>query len=167
MSKEKKDVYWYPPIEDWVWKSFDKSKIVSVNDFIEEHKNDDFYIGTDSNVKNKHANFSTSLIAYRNGTGGFIIISGQRTPDKGAMRPRLLSEAMRSLQVAYFLDSKVPKETTIEIHLDVNGDPKWKSNMCKEELVGMILAQGTRFRPAWKPDAWGSNKAAHKSCSKG
>jgi uncharacterized protein len=161
MSSNKKDIYWFPPVEEWVWKNFDRNKVVSVDKFIEDHRLDDFYIGTDSNIGGGHANFNTSLIAYRNGTGGFIACYNQRTLDKGMMRPRLLSEAMRSLTLAYYLDTRIPKESVIEIHLDVNADPHYKSNMCKEELVGMILAQGERFRPMWKPEAWGANKVAH------
>jgi predicted RNase H-related nuclease YkuK (DUF458 family) len=46
--------------------------------------------------------------------------------------------------------------------LDVNGSDKHKSNSCKEDIVGMIVGQGKRFLPHWKPDAWGSSKAADR-----
>lgn len=159
---KKKDIYWFPPVLEWEWKNFDRTKIVSIDQFIKDHQDDEFYIGTDSKPSGRYCQFSTSMIAYRNGTGGYISVSAQKTPDRGNMRPRLLSEAMRSLSVAYFLDGKIPKETPIQIHIDVNSDPNARSHMCKEELVGMILAQGTRFVPQWKPDAWGSTKVAHR-----
>lgn len=158
----KVDIYAYPPIEDWKWKSYDGMKEVNVDKFIKEHIEDEFYIGTDSQVHGKHTKFTTALIAYRRGTGGFIICYTQRTQEKGHMRPRLFSEAMRSLTAAYYLDTKIPPEVVINIHLDVNGSSDHKSNSCKEEIVGMIVGQGKRYRPHWKPDAWGSSSAADR-----
>jgi predicted RNase H-related nuclease YkuK (DUF458 family) len=159
----KADIYAYPPIEEWKWRSYDGKKIVNIDEFITEHIEDEFYIGTDSQVHGKtNTNFTTALIAYRRGTGGYIICYTQRTQDKGHMRPRLYSEAMRSLTAAYYLDTKIPQDIIINIHLDVNGNKEHKSNSCKEEIVGMIIGQGTRFRPHWKPDAWGSSKAADR-----
>jgi len=157
------DIYAYPPIEDWKWRSYDGKKEVNIDDFIKDHIDDDFYIGTDSQVHGmSRTNFTTALIAYRRGTGGYIICFNQKTSDKGNMRPRLLSEAMRSLTAAYYLDSKIPKDAVITIHLDVNANTKFKSHSCKEELVGIIMSQGKRFRPVWKPDSWGSSKAADR-----
>jgi predicted RNase H-related nuclease YkuK (DUF458 family) len=160
--KMKNDIYAYPIIEEWEWKTYDGKKTINIDSFIEDHIEDEFYIGTDSQVKGNYTKFTTALIAYRRGTGGYIICFSQRTKDKGNMRPRLFSEAMRSLTAAYYLDLKIPKEAIINIHLDVNGNDNFKSHSCKEDIVGMIMYQGTRFKPMWKPDAWGSSKAADR-----
>lgn len=159
----RKDLYEYPEVEKWKWVSLE-GKIIDVNQFIQEHLNDDWYIGTDSHAyKTKgFAKFSTALIAYHKGRGGNLAFYNQKTGEMGNIRPRLISEAIRSLQLAYFLDSKIPKDAIINIHLDVNGNEKFKSHQCKEEIVGMIMAQGKRFRPMWKPDAWGSSTVADR-----
>ena len=158
----KGDIYAFPMVDEWKWKSFDGTMNVSADDFIKEHIDDEFYIGTDSDVNGHGAKFVTSLIAYRWGTGGCSISYIQKTPDMGNMRPRLLSEAIRSLHLAYYLDDRIPKDKIINIHLDVNANPEHKSNKCKEEAVGKFMTQGKRFRPMWKPDAWGASSVADR-----
>ena len=160
----KKDIYYYPPIEEWKWASYDGSKKIDIDQFIADHLHDEWYIGTDSHAYKTHgfSKFSTALIAYHRGRGGCMAFYNQRTGENGNIRPRLMSEAMRSLQLAYYLDTKIPKDAVITIHLDVNANIKYKSNQCKEELVGMIMAQGERFRPAWKPNAWGASTVADR-----
>lgn len=157
------DIYAYPEVEKWEWVSLE-GKHINIDQFVQEHLHDDWYIGTDSHAyKTKgFCKFSTALIAYRRGRGGNLAFFNQKTGENGNIRPRLISEAMRSLQLAYYLDERIPKDAVITIHLDVNANIKYKSHQCKEELVGMIMAQGTRFRPMWKPNAWGASTVADK-----
>jgi len=69
---------------------------------------------------------------------------------------------MRSLEVAWYLDTKVKERNIIEIHLDVNSNLKWKSAQYKEELVGLIVSQG--FPAIVKPNAFGASKCADRKC---
>ena len=79
-----------------------------------------------------------------------------------SLRQRLLLEAMRSLEVAWYLDGVIADKNIIEVHLDVNPNIKWRSSQYKEELVGLIVGQG--FTAVIKPNAFGASKVADKKC---
>lgn len=165
----KKELYEYPPVEQWKWRSYDGTKSINIDEFIASHQDCNFYIGTDSDPVGNHTNFATCLIARLevdgHGKGGYIIVSKQRTAEKDAkklMRPRLISEAMRSLSLAYYLDTRIPPDDVIHIHLDVNPCIDFKSNQCYDQMVGMIMSQGIRFKPVCKPNSWAATKVADR-----
>lgn len=156
----------YAPFDEWVWKSYDGRKKVNIDEFIENHKNEVFIIGTDSQPHSKRqiCTFASVLVAYEWGRGGAIIIHRDKTPfmDKSRLRQRLLLEAMRSLEVAWYLDSKINDKSIISVHLDVNPNLKWMSSKYKEELVTLVASQG--FKYVIKPDAFGASKVADRKC---
>jgi len=158
--KIKQDIYAYPLVETWKWHSCDGKELVNVDEFIAKHIGHEFYVGTDSHVYGKHVKFSTALIAWNRGHGANMIYYHHKTPAGNSLRQRLLAETMRSLAIAYYLDTKLPAEDVISVHLDVNPSLKYESGAWKEQLVGMIVAQGTRFRAACKPDAWAAMSVA-------
>jgi predicted RNase H-related nuclease YkuK (DUF458 family) len=151
----------YPSFDTWKWKNYDETKVVSIKDFVEEHIHSDFYIGTDSqNYKKKKGccTFTTALVAYNKGKGGSVILHSDTTGYMQHLRQRLLIEAMRSLESAWFLSSLLPEDRVITIHLDVNENTKYKSSKYKDELVGMVMAQG--FKCAHKPYSWAASGVA-------
>ena len=154
----------YKPFDEWKWRSYDGKRRVKVEEFVESHKDDFFFIGTDSQnySKKQQTIFTTALIAYKFRHGGSIVIHRDRGRFIDALRQRLLMEAMYSLEVAWFLDSKIPKESIIGIHLDVNRNLKFKSAQYKDELVGLIVAQG--YNALIKPDAWAASSVADSRC---
>ena len=154
----------YAPFAEWVWKDFDGKKRVSFDDFVTNHPDCFFFIGTDSQNHNKKMQcvFTSVLIAYKMGRGGAVIMHRDRVPIMNALRQRLLMEAMRSLEVAWYLNNEITDKNIIEIHLDVNSNLKWKSAKYKEELVGLIVGQG--FNVRIKPDAFGASKCADRKC---
>lgn len=160
----KKDIWGYPPFVEWVWKSYDNTKVVNIDDFINLHKDAQFYIGTDSQTKEKKCIMTTALIAYHLGKGGSIIIHNQRVPHFQALRQKLLAEAMRSLETAWYVDPKISDQIPLVIHLDVNSNLKWKSGQYRDELVGMIVGNG--FNCKAKPEAWGASKVSDRKCRK-
>jgi hypothetical protein len=161
MKENRRD---YAPFAEWVWKDFDGKKKVSIDEFITNHPDCFFIVGTDSQNHNKRRQcvFTSVLIAYTLGKGGAVIMHRDRVPLMDSLRQRLLLEAMRSLEVAWYLDSKVNAKNIIEIHLDVNANLKWRSAQYKEELVGLIASQG--FSCVIKPDSFGASKVADRRC---
>ena len=162
----------YPPFLQWGWKSYDEKRVRGLDEFIERNKDTQFYVGTDSHQDAMKCKFTTVLIGYRLGKGGDIILHSDRTEIYSSLRQRLLMEAMRSLELAWYLDSKIPSSTFMAIHLDVNDNIIWKSGKYKDELVGMVMAQGfvsgrdkfskSNRRVYWKTDAWAANSVADK-----
>jgi predicted RNase H-related nuclease YkuK (DUF458 family) len=161
---EKKERWGYDPFDVWQWRSYDGKDIVSLDDFVDLHKSDLFFIGTDSqNYSKKHCCiFTTVLIGYKMGHGGSVIIHRDKVHFMDALRQRLLMEAMRSLETAWYLDKQISNKSLIAIHLDVNKNLRYKSAKYKDELVGLITSQG--FSACVKPDAWAASSTADKKC---
>tara|TARA_R110000824_G_scaffold8450_3_gene38486 strand:+ start:14092 stop:14592 length:501 start_codon:yes stop_codon:yes gene_type:complete len=159
--------YDYPPFDEWVWKSFDRKRKIELDEWIANNYLKEFFVGTDSQVYGNKTTFTTCLIAYEMGRGGTIVLHSDKTESFKDLRPRLLQEAMRSVQAAWYLDERIPAKSNIAIHLDVNeSDPelnlRFKSGKYKEELVGLVIAQG--FDCSYKPDSWASSTVADRRC---
>ena len=150
----------YSPFEKWQWNNFAGDKTINIDDFIKTNIENYFFIGTDSrnSPELKKSIFTTVLVAYKFGKGGIIIIHKENTRLMDSLRQRLLTEAMMSLEVGWFLNTKIPPENLIAIHLDVNASLKFKSGKYKDELVGLVAAQG--FNAIVKPDAWAATSVA-------
>ena len=160
-DKNKIKGHGYRPFEEWKWRSYDGKKNLDLERFVTERSEDNFFfIGTDSqNYSKKRACVFTSvLIAYKMGKGGSVAIHRDSVPHMDALRQRLVMEAMRSLEVAWWLTKRIPASNIVGIHLDVNQSLKFKSGKYKDELVGLIVSQG--FKALVKPDAWAASCVA-------
>jgi predicted RNase H-related nuclease YkuK (DUF458 family) len=168
----------YPEFKEWVWKSFsDHKKILNLEDFIiiNYNKGRIFHVGTDSQVYGKKTVFATALVAHNRTQGGEIAIHKYKDlMPYPALRPRLIMEAMITLEVSWYLDQILPANGKIRLHIDVNNELQFKSGQYKEELVGMIMGQGyISYRDVkdhdnhprivfWKPDSWAAQSVADR-----
>jgi predicted RNase H-related nuclease YkuK (DUF458 family) len=48
----------------------------------------------------------------------------------------------------------------MEIHADINPDPKWESNKALSQAIGYILGMGYEFKV--KPSAWAASYCGDK-----
>lgn len=119
------------------------------------------YIGTDSVRFRKNgrwfAKYASVCVVHMNGNKGCKVFKARSIePDydlkKNRPSMRLMNEVMKSCelynQLAPFID-----EFDIEIHLDVNPDPKHGSNCVAQQAAGYVLGV-TGVEPKLKPDAW-------------
>ena len=151
----------YPEFASWEWQTYTGHSHTTIQAFLDAHRDAEFFIGTDSQnyrKKKRVCVFTTVLIAYHRGKGGQIIMHTDTTPYMEHLRQRLMLEAMRSLETAWFIDGLIKPTTPICIHLDVNANLRYKSSQYKDELVALIMAQG--YRAAHKPYAWASSSVA-------
>jgi adhesin HecA-like repeat protein len=131
-------------------------------------------IGTDSQRAGRGYKFATVILIARSrdlgggvikGEGGMLIsaTSIDNTAPKGkeGVNQRMLTEVGKSIETAYeiadLLDSYGIK---IEIHADINPDPRWESNKALSAAIGYILGMGYEFKI--KPDAWASSFGADR-----
>lgn len=131
-------------------------------------------IGTDSHRSNKGYKFATViLITVKEdmgngiivGRGGKIISStyhiNMPKKNKEGVNERMLIEVSKSIEVAYqiapILDQYGMK---MEIHADINTDPKWESNKALSQAIGYILGMGYEFKV--KPMAWAATYCGDK-----
>ncbi len=136
------------------------------------------YLGCDSvryiNKQNRQmGRFATVAIVHMNGKNGcriFSNITHELDYDLKANRPkmRMMKEVQKVCelynQLAPFID-----EFAVEIHLDINTDPKHGSNCAANEAAGYVLGM-TGIEPKLKPESWaasfGADGVAHGRGSK-
>lgn len=121
-----------------------------------------FYIGTDSQVKNKEKKvvYATCIVLYHINKGGRIFVSRRKSKILSSLKERLSTETWRSIEVALALQNETKSD--IIIHIDVNKSNKHKSGEHHQELASMVTSQG--FKVEIKPDAWTSSSVADRFC---
>jgi predicted RNase H-related nuclease YkuK (DUF458 family) len=101
------------------------------------------------------------------GRGGMIIASTYyntfKKTNKELVNERMVYEVSKSIEAAYEIAPLLDLyEIKLEIHADINPDPKWESNKALQTAVGYILGMGYSFKV--KPEAWAASTAADKKC---
>jgi predicted RNase H-related nuclease YkuK (DUF458 family) len=141
-------------------------------------------IGTDSQkVKGTLYKFATVILITATedlgggviwGRGGMIIASTYthdfmkkevdgRKRDKELVNERMVFEVGKSIEVATEIAELLDVyEIPLEIHADINPNPKWESNKALQSAVGYILGMGYEFKI--KPEAWAASTAADRKC---
>ena len=127
-------------------------------------------IGTDSQVKacpdskagrGKETEFATVIVFIRKGKGGFMYIHNETTKQKMSIKERMLVEVAKSIDVAYPLCNIFSRYSVdMEVHVDINTNPSFKSNDALKEAMGYIMGMGFVFKA--KPDAFASSSCANK-----
>jgi len=118
-------------------------------------------IGTDSQVKAAETEFATVIVFLREKQGGFMFICNDRTRQVYTIKERMLVEVARSIEIAYELCDLFNKyDIDMEVHVDINTNPHFKSNEALREAMGYILGMGFAFKA--KPEAFASSNCANK-----
>ena len=118
-------------------------------------------IGTDSQVKGLETEFATVIVFLREGHGGFMYIHNEKTRLKYSIKERMLVEVAKSIEIAYDLCNLFTQyNVDMEVHVDINTNPQFKSNDALREAMGYILGMGFAFKA--KPEAFASSTCADK-----
>ena len=127
------------------------------------------FIGCDS-VRYKvgpnkwEARFDTVVIIHHPRDGCSIIPNSVKQPDYGNIKTRMLAEVGFVVEAATaIIDHLGPR--SLEIHLDINTNPCYKSSVAVSEAIGWVRAQ-TGLTPKLKPEAWASTHTAD-ACVRG
>ena len=164
------------PLVDYLEKLFDeqleKNRIMKVS------------IGTDSQkIKGTLYKFATVVLISTSedlgggvivGRGGMIIAATYnhdfmkkdadgKKRDKELVNERMVFEVGKSIEVATEIAELLDVyEIPLEIHADINPNPKHDSNKALQSAVGYILGMGYEFKI--KPEAWAASTAADRKC---
>jgi predicted RNase H-related nuclease YkuK (DUF458 family) len=118
-------------------------------------------IGTDSQVHGLETEFATVILLLRKGKGGYMFISSDRTRQRMTIKERMLHEVSKSIEIAYHLCPLFDQyKTELEVHADINTNPRFGSNTALSEAMGYILSMGFTFKA--KPDAVAASCCANK-----
>lgn len=126
-------------------------------------------VGTDSQRYGRKYKFATViLITVREnlgdgvsaGRGGKILyctyLLDMHSRDKEGVNERMMAEVTKSIEIAYEINPLLDRfGIKMEIHADINPDPKWESNKALSSAIGYILGMGYDFKV--KPMAWAAS----------
>lgn len=123
------------------------------------------YVGADSKrVKGKVVYVTVIVLHFDGNKGGKIFKEISVEPWYGNIKGRLMNEVYKAIGIAYQIVDHI-EGRPFEIHLDLNPDPRHKSNVAVKEAVGYVL--GTfGFKPKLKPDAWCGSTVADRDTLK-
>ena len=117
-----------------------------IKDYISTRENVEILIGSDSqSYSNRKTIYGVVVALYTKGKGAHVLCTRETLPMEYNTPSRLLGEVWKSLEVAEFLkENGLPKPTWIDI--DLNPDPKYKSNATLRQAVGLVEGMGYKVR---------------------
>ena len=144
--------------------------IQEVKDFIEnESPTSKIYIGCDSEVFKKNGiwkvNYYQVVVVHKNGRNGCKLFGFQTTEidytkDKRKPLYRLMQEVYKASELYLALADSIG-DREVEVHLDLNPNKKYVSNMIVDQAIGYIKST-CNVTPLIKPDSWAASSVADK-----
>jgi predicted RNase H-related nuclease YkuK (DUF458 family) len=117
-----------------------------IREYISTRQDVEILIGSDSQCySNRKTVYGIVVALYTKGKGAHVLCTRETVPMEHNTQSRLLSEVWKSIEIAEFLkENGLPKPTWIDI--DLNPDPKYKSNSVLRQAVGMVEGMGYKVR---------------------
>ena len=117
-----------------------------IREYLPTRENVEILIGSDSQCySNRKTTYGVVIALYTPGKGAHVLCTKETLPMEYNTPTRLLNEVWKSIQVAEYLkENGLPKPTWIDI--DLNPDPKYKSNAVLRQAVGMVEGMGYKVR---------------------
>jgi predicted RNase H-related nuclease YkuK (DUF458 family) len=111
-----------------------------------ENPNSELLIGADSqSYENRITKYGIVIALYTQGKGAHVVCMREIVPIEHNMQMRLMNEVWKSVEVAEFLkENNLPKPKFIDI--DLNPDPKYKSNTILRQAIGLVEGMGYNVR---------------------
>lgn len=117
-----------------------------IKDYISTRENVEILIGSDSQCySNIKTVYGVVIALYTKGKGSHVLCSKETVPIERNLSTRLLTEVWKSVEIAEFLKQNgLPKPLWIDI--DLNPDPRYKSNSALRQAVGLVEGMGYKVR---------------------
>lgn len=116
-----------------------------VKKYIDSHPNTEVLIGCDSQNRKKETIYAVVIGLYKPGKGAHVLYSRFNTPREKENVNRLLNEVWFSVEVAESLKNNIGVKATW-IDIDLNPDPKYRSNQALASAVGIVTGMGYNVR---------------------
>ena len=117
-----------------------------IREYLSHRDNVEILIGSDSQCYgNKKTIYGVVIALYTPGKGAHVLCTRETLPMEHNTPSRLLGEVWKSIEMAEFLkENGLPKPQWIDI--DLNPDPKYKSNSVLRQAVGVVEGMGYKVR---------------------
>lgn len=116
-----------------------------IKDYLKNHPEVEILIGCDSQNRKRESIYAIVIGLYTPGKGAHVLYSRFITPRERDNINRLLNEVWFSVEVA----ENIKNETNIKatwIDIDLNPDPKYRSNQALASAVGIVTGMGYKVR---------------------
>jgi predicted RNase H-related nuclease YkuK (DUF458 family) len=116
-----------------------------IKTYLTNHDDVDILIGCDSQNHRFQTTYAIVVALYHRGKGGHVLYNKWTVPRERVRQTRLLNEVWYSVETAELLrESGIPKPKWIDV--DLNPDPRFKSNEVFRQAVGMVEGMGYQVR---------------------
>jgi hypothetical protein len=117
-----------------------------IKNYLSTRTNVEILIGCDSqSYRNTKTVYGIVVALYSPGKGAHVLCIKESVPIVKTTSVRLLNEVWKSIELAEFLKNNgLPKPSYIDI--DLNPDPKYKSNSVLRQAVGLVTGMGYKVR---------------------
>ena len=117
-----------------------------IREYVSTRENVEILIGSDSQCYgNKKTIYGVVIALYTQGKGAHVLCTRESVAMEYNTPVRLLNEVWKSIEIAEFLkENGLPKPTWIDI--DLNPDPRYKSNSVLRQAVGLVEGMGYKVR---------------------
>lgn len=117
-----------------------------VNEYLKGHEDVEILVGCDSQNKGDNTIFAVVVALYHKGKGAHVIFRKWKTERERVRSVRLLNEVWYALETAEYLKNNGVSQAVTYIDIDLNPDPKFKSNEVFRQAVGMVEGMGYKCR---------------------
>jgi predicted RNase H-related nuclease YkuK (DUF458 family) len=119
--------------------------VTYIKDWLEAKPNVEILIGCDSQNFSDKTIYAIVVALYDTGKGAHVLYNRWKSQREPTRNVRLLNEVWYAVEVAEHLkNAGLPKVKWIDI--DINPDPKYKSNEVLRQAVGMVEGMGYSVR---------------------
>ena len=126
--------------------SNNKIELISyIKDYVEKYPNTEILIGCDSQNRKRETIYAIVVGLYQKGKGAHVLYSRFTVPRERENTVRLLNEVWFSVEVAEAIKNELEIKATW-IDIDLNPDPKYKSNQALTSAVGIVTGMGYNVR---------------------
>ena len=116
-----------------------------VEEYLTTKENVEILIGCDSQNFSDKTIYAIVVALYDKGKGAHVLYKKWRTEREWTRNIRLLNEVWYAVEVAEMMkEAGLPKVKWIDI--DINPDPKFKSNEVLRQAVGLVEGMGYKVR---------------------
>lgn len=148
-----------------IFKTLSNKKEIELIDYIKNYlimyPDTTIFIGTDSQNQRTYTNYASVIVLHNKTRGGHVIYTKRQLPKIYDKFVRLWNEIEFSLEIAdYLVANNVKKPDYID--LDLNPDPKYKSNDVLRAALGYVIGLGYNAR--CKPNAMSASYVADTLC---
>lgn len=116
-----------------------------VSEYMENYHDVEILIGCDSQNFSDKTIYAVVVALYHKGKGAHVLYRRWKTKREPTRSVRLLNEVWYAIETAEEMrNSGIPKATWIDV--DLNPDPRFKSNEVFRQAVGMVEGMGYQVR---------------------